>query len=87
MMRVYSKGVSGQPCLRPQLRSIGSERKLLSTMVDVALVYITSSQCLNDGPKFICSMILYRKGRFTLSKAFSWSRLIKIRLFVLMVAE
>ena len=43
------------------------------------LVYITLIHCLNSGPKFILCNTRSRKFQFTLSNAFSWSRLIIAR--------
>ena len=63
----------------PRLISKKEVTKPECRQTEEILVYITLIHCLNSGLKFILCNTRSKKFQFTLSNAFSWSRLIIAR--------
>ena len=77
--RVYNRDERGSPWRAPRLISKKEVTKPECRQAEEILVYITLIHCLNSDPKFILCDTQSRKFQFTLSNAFSWSRLIIAR--------
>ena len=74
--RVYNREERGSPWWAPQLISKKEVTKPECRQAEEILLCLTLIHCLNSGPKFILCNTPWRKFQFTLSNAFSWSRLI-----------
>ena len=77
--RVYNREERGSPWQAPRLISKKKAMKPECKQAEEVLAYITLIHCLNSGPKLILCNTRSRKFQFTLSNAFSWSRLIIAR--------
>ena len=77
--RVYNRKEKGSPWWAPRLISKKEVTKPECRQAEEMSVYKTLIHCLNSGPKFILCNTRSRKLQFTLSNAFSWSRLIIAR--------
>ena len=74
--RVNNREERESPWRAPRLILKKEVTKPECRQAEEILVYITLIHCLSSGPKFIVCNTVSRKFQFTLSNAFSWSRLI-----------